>query len=824
MFDPYQTWLGIPRQEQPPHHYRLLGITPLEEDPAVIEAAAERQTKLLQREASGPHMALAYQLCGEVAAARHCLATPAAKSAYDKRLASSLRDAPPAPVPSPPVHSPPIQSPPVAPPPAAPSAHRTPTAPPAPLRPVPIPQQQSTPATADSALPAFVESPGTKPILSPNGALTPRRTTDHSQGDAVGKGAIELVKIIAGGAAGLIIALLILNAVGVDLLGLNGNNQKKSESTKKVAAAKTPTVGRSTSSRIRSSPSGPPGSGDSEPADPFDPDNVPPPAPSDNENKGGDSDPSQPSKRPPSLPSENGAADEERSLAELTQSKKTKPAKKLPFPSAAEQASKLTAIHDIYKDEFAAAKPGATAELVKFLLSAAAKLEDDPVARYVLCLEAFRQACAGGDFVTAAETLDKLETEYESEPFAPRYELLSKLAAAAKTGDERAIAAKSALLLMGSALSLGKIEEADKLARIADAQTKSLPDKELRARAAAALQTTSELLQDLKNVAPARQKLAQSPDDPAANLAVGRNSCLIDGSWDAGLAHLAKGSDEALQGAAAMDLAGPSEAISAGKIGDVWYDLAKEGKGQSFFARADYWYQKGMQAESGLALIRLRKRHEEILGLRLPPRILAGPQQPLTWPTAKDLVLGDAETPQTDLFALVNPQAARPLQGWTKNGGAWTTPPIAQDAYAFFESSTQPPRRAYSLQARVTRKYVEDSKGNPAGFVMFGLTHKGNRFALVLDEVLTAGARRAYLTMGNAGESQNSSVVYYTQMKVQANDIVCNVADDKITVLIDGEKLLQYSGDMSLLALPPNAKYPPSKPFFYAQQCGINVI
>ena len=25
-FDPYRKWLGIPPQEQPPNHYRLLGI------------------------------------------------------------------------------------------------------------------------------------------------------------------------------------------------------------------------------------------------------------------------------------------------------------------------------------------------------------------------------------------------------------------------------------------------------------------------------------------------------------------------------------------------------------------------------------------------------------------------------------------------------------------------------------------------------------------------------------------------------------------------------------------------------------------------------
>ena len=35
--------LGIPPEEQPAHHYRLLGIKPLEDDPDVIEEAADRR-------------------------------------------------------------------------------------------------------------------------------------------------------------------------------------------------------------------------------------------------------------------------------------------------------------------------------------------------------------------------------------------------------------------------------------------------------------------------------------------------------------------------------------------------------------------------------------------------------------------------------------------------------------------------------------------------------------------------------------------------------------------------------------------------------------
>ena len=37
-FDPYYRWLGIPPEEQPAHHYRLLGLTLFESDRAVIEA------------------------------------------------------------------------------------------------------------------------------------------------------------------------------------------------------------------------------------------------------------------------------------------------------------------------------------------------------------------------------------------------------------------------------------------------------------------------------------------------------------------------------------------------------------------------------------------------------------------------------------------------------------------------------------------------------------------------------------------------------------------------------------------------------------------
>ena len=68
-FDPYHKWLGIAPEDQPPHHYRLLGIGLFESDPEVIDAAANRQMAYLQQRATGKYAALSQKLMNEIAAA-----------------------------------------------------------------------------------------------------------------------------------------------------------------------------------------------------------------------------------------------------------------------------------------------------------------------------------------------------------------------------------------------------------------------------------------------------------------------------------------------------------------------------------------------------------------------------------------------------------------------------------------------------------------------------------------------------------------------------------------------------------------------------------
>lgn len=89
-FDPYYTWLGIPPQQQPPNHYRLLGIESFEGSPDVIERAADRRMADLRTYQTGKHSADSQRLLNEVAAAKLCLLDAKKKARYDAALREKL--------------------------------------------------------------------------------------------------------------------------------------------------------------------------------------------------------------------------------------------------------------------------------------------------------------------------------------------------------------------------------------------------------------------------------------------------------------------------------------------------------------------------------------------------------------------------------------------------------------------------------------------------------------------------------------------------------------------------------------------------------------
>lgn len=89
-FDAYHKWLGIQPAEQPPDHYRLLGVARFESDREVVSAAADRQMAHVKSFAAGQHAAASQALLNELAKARVTLLNALQKEAYDRRLRISL--------------------------------------------------------------------------------------------------------------------------------------------------------------------------------------------------------------------------------------------------------------------------------------------------------------------------------------------------------------------------------------------------------------------------------------------------------------------------------------------------------------------------------------------------------------------------------------------------------------------------------------------------------------------------------------------------------------------------------------------------------------
>lgn len=88
MFDAYASWLGIPKDLQPPSLYQLLGIEPTEKDLSRIEEAAEKRMAAIRSHQGGPHAESCTLLLDEIARARDTLLNPSLRQKYDTLLSA----------------------------------------------------------------------------------------------------------------------------------------------------------------------------------------------------------------------------------------------------------------------------------------------------------------------------------------------------------------------------------------------------------------------------------------------------------------------------------------------------------------------------------------------------------------------------------------------------------------------------------------------------------------------------------------------------------------------------------------------------------------
>ncbi len=287
---------------------------------------------------------------------------------------------------------------------------------------------------------------------------------------------------------------------------------------------------------------------------------------------------------------------------------------KSPLPAADEIKAAMATVKDVFKDEYKNLKtPESRTELAKKLLGQAADPANNPAMVYVLITESARIAGEAGNIAAVSEASKLIAAKFAGDLLPLRIKMfeLAEKSSARPTPELLSTLADEYLKLADEAMLADDFSTVSILCTSADAVAKKAKNTALITKAADKKKAAAEAVNGLKSVSVAIEKLKANPDDPDANLAVGKYICFSKGDWDKGLPMLAKGSDKDYKEAVELDLAAKDTA-STMKSADKWWDVADKEKSKpaksAIMSRAATQYQKILPELGGLDKVKVEKR------------------------------------------------------------------------------------------------------------------------------------------------------------------------------------------------------------------------
>lgn len=616
-FDPYHKWLGIPAQDQPPNHYRLLGLELFESDPDVITTAADGRMAQVKRFQTGKYSALSQRLLNEIAAAKVCLLNPRQKADYDAQLRSQLAEQQ--------QH-------------AAGGADAQ--------------RARKPPARGPAVAAAATTGAGSASVAS---YLASRRRPVRP---TLKVATLAAAGLLAAGLCGLTAWLVWMQASGTagpqtalnhgaDSAAPDGASGSHlvpgSQTGPQSAAGPGPTRPGSPPPDVLAQPVEPPvpggeptpavgawpGAAPGESAAPGAPSEQPAQAflprplaqlidPEDAGQTALEQGPGNPEQSPenagkgPDAGQETtgpqGAGPETTAAAPPAQGK-------LPVPDAQACREAEQQIRAVFSRELAEAD---TAEkkrrLAELFYQQGREVLNEPHIRFVAVQMAGRLAAESGEIELALATADWLGQRYAVDTLETKAQLLEVVLAAPGIAAQTAAAAEgvfqSAMALAATAAAEDEYDAAGQLLRVAVMAAR-------RTRDPACLRQTTVFQRELdrqqtgfRAAQAALELLAAQPDNPEANLTAGRWYCFQKGDWAKGLPYLSRGSDAGLAQLAAQDLAGANDPASQVRMADEWGKLARRAQGTEQIAIADRaaaYYEKALPALEGLEKLRAER-------------------------------------------------------------------------------------------------------------------------------------------------------------------------------------------------------------------------
>lgn len=454
-----------------------------------------------------------------------------------------------------------------------------------------------------------------------------------------------------------------------------------------------------------------------------------------------------------------------------------------PPPLMQDQAKKLGEIKRLFKPEYAKSAPADRVLLAQTFITQAQNTKDDAVGRYVLLSQAVELAAGAG---AAEQALQAIELQAQNtllDVLPAQLQALSQAQLVA-TATEQEVIARAGLTLLENAIAADDYEQGQRIITLTQAASAKAQKVELTALLEPKAKELSELAAEYVLVKLAKETLEKTPNDPAANLTVGKYYGYSKGQWDYALTYLAKGADPQLQKLAAQDLdprlAADGPALV--KLADTWWELAENmpGRaGRNVRKHAQERYQTASGVISGLTLKRINERivqtNLEVDNARVTR-------------FTSDAAPREGAGKEVDLLALVEVEKDVPERGgkWQLREGKLCSDSTAQ---ARVELPYFPPEE-YDLQVTFSREVGD-------GPVVLLLTGMDQAFGLSMD---ARGHVARFEAVNNKLKKDNPTVAPCTLGNGQKYMVTVQVRKAEVVALLDGKPLCRFAGEAKALS------------------------
>lgn len=433
---------------------------------------------------------------------------------------------------------------------------------------------------------------------------------------------------------------------------------------------------------------------------------------------------------------------------------------KLPIPDTAKQRDAENEIKRLFKDDLAKRAPADRKALAEKLFQQGLDTRDDDTARFVLLAQAADVAAQVGEAALVLKTVDEQARLYATDPLALKDRALGQAERAVLSKDAAKAVAEGLLAVADEAAASEKYDLAARLCARAETAARTAVDMPLLTKAQTKGKEAREIQLAADKVRDSKQKLATNPDDPEANLAVGKYECFAKGNWAAGLGLLRKGSDPVLKVLAEREQVQPDEPAKQVEIADGWWDYGAKQTGATktnIQKHAVQLYEQLVPKLSGMTLTRVQAR---ITAADVPGRAI-------------------------NLLAFIKPERDTIRGKWTFTDGALASDDTQRAAIHVPYS----PPEEYDFQFTFERL-----SGNNA-VLIFPRTPKGGQFYFQLG--CFWNTRAGFGVVRGQHADRNAASVPHQLQGNRRYVATIQVRRDSFAAYVDGRLLVQYRTDYS---------------------------